>query len=160
MASDRTSSLVTGTVVLGVAAALAYGGLRLDDVVTTVTVVAVGVAVAVLAGSLYRWNSILFAVAMFGIAVALTAVGFAVGTALGLTAAAAGLVAAVFGFVAFARSNYGIFAYALAGLVVNTAALGVHFLRADATLLAVTLLGVALASLVVGAAMLRMGVDW
>jgi hypothetical protein len=146
--------------VLGVGGLLVYGGARLDDVVTAVTVVALGVAVAVLALSVYRSNSLLLGVAMFAIAVALTAAGFAVGGGLGWTAAVAGCGSAFFSFVALARSNYGIFAFALIGVLVNTVALGVHFLRGDATLLGATLLGAAAASLALGAAMLRTGVDW
>lgn len=149
-----------GAALVGYAAALVYGGVRLDDVVAAVAVAAVGVGFAVLAVSVVRSTSLLLGVALFGIAVAATVAGFAAGGALGVTAGVAGLAAAFFGFMALARSNYGIFAFALAGFLVLAVALGVHFLRADATLLGVLLLGGAAASLVLGAAMLRAGVDW
>jgi hypothetical protein len=136
----RREGVLAGIVVLGLGGALVYGGVRHPDVLTGVAHAAVGVAVLALGWAGYRGSAVQAAAVMSAIAVTLTVAGFAVGGALGITAGVLGVAALFAGAVAYASENYGLFAYALLGDGLATAALGAHHLRADATLLGVAML--------------------
>ena len=146
---------VLAGVVVGLGGALVLGGVRHPDVPTGLAHAALGVAVLALAWAGYRGSAVRAAAAMAAVAVTLTVAGFAVAGSLGITAAVLGLAALFAGAVAHASENYGIFAYALLGDGLAAAAIGAHHLRADATLLGVTLLVATVACLGTAAVVAR-----
>jgi hypothetical protein len=144
---ERLAAGVAGIAGVGLGAALVLGGVRQPDVLTAVTHAALGVAVAACGVVILLGGAVGFAAAMSGIAVTLAVAGFVVGGPLGIAAGVLGAAALFAGAVAYASENYGIFAYALLGDGLATAALGFHHLRTDATMLGVTLLVAAVLSL-------------
>ena len=151
---ERLAAGLAGIVGLVLGGALVYGGIRQPDLLTAVTHAAVGLAVAAVGIVTLLGEAVGFAAAMSGVAATLAVAGFAERDALGITAGAVGVVALFVCAVAYASQNYGLFGYALLGVGIAAVALGAGHLRADATVLGVTLLVVALAGLAGGVAVL------